>query len=129
MTSGSLSTNQYNGMSTGFCCRCSPFLAEEMKRQVPTWTQISIEQVMKNHQNLARGRLDLPMGGWNFVKDMGVEPKIKDFTPKMDGENFMENPMNKWMIWGFSHYFWRATHMSPFCSLLPPSAPSGFGMG
>ncbi len=20
--------------------------------------------------------------------------------PKMDGENFMENPMNKWMIWG-----------------------------
>ena len=24
----------------------------------------------------------------------------------MDGENFMENPMNKWMIWGY-HYFWK----------------------
>ena len=33
---------------------------------------------------------------------MGVEPKIgvEQFTPKMDGENFMENSMNKWMIWG-----------------------------
>lgn len=31
-------------------------IAEEMKREVPTWTQISIEQVMKNHQNLAPGR-------------------------------------------------------------------------
>ncbi len=32
-----------------------------------------------------------------------VEPKIgveKPISPKMDGENFMENPMNKWMIWG-----------------------------
>ncbi len=26
--------------------------------------------------------------------------------PKMDGENFMENPMNKWMIWGY-HCFWK----------------------
>ena len=32
---------------------------------------------------------------------MGVEPKIGGFyPPKMDGENFMENPMNKWMILG-----------------------------
>ena len=22
------------------------------------------------------------------------------FSSKMDGEHFMENPMNKWMIWG-----------------------------
>ena len=35
-------------------------------------------------------------------------PKIG--TPKLDGENFMENPMNKWMIWGFSHIFWFNTH-------------------
>ena len=26
-------------------------------------------------------------------------------TPKMDGENNGQNPMNKWMIWGFSHIF------------------------
>ena len=25
----------------------------------------------------------------------------------MDGENFMENPMKKWQIWWFSHYFWK----------------------
>ena len=32
---------------------------------------------------------------------MGVEPKIGGCkTPKMDGENFMENPMNKWDDWG-----------------------------
>ena len=32
---------------------------------------------------------------------MGVEPKIGGILPtKMDGEHFMENPMNKWMIWG-----------------------------
>ena len=30
--------------------------------------------------------------------------------PKMDGENFMENPMNKWMIWGY-YYFWVDTHI------------------
>ena len=36
---------------------------------------------------------------------MGVEPTIGGKPPKMDGENFMENPMNKWMIWGFSHIF------------------------
>ena len=35
--------------------------------------------------------------GFNNV---GVEPKIEGKHPKMDGENFMENPMNKWMIWG-----------------------------
>ena len=26
--------------------------------------------------------------------------KNRGKTPKMDGKNFMENPMNKWMIWG-----------------------------
>ncbi len=36
-----------------------------------------------------------------WKKHMGVNPKIGGFyPPKMDGENFMENPMNKWMIWG-----------------------------
>ena len=39
---------------------------------------------------------------------MDVEPKIGGKIPKMDGENNgkPENPMNKWMIWGY-HYFWK----------------------
>ncbi len=31
---------------------------------------------------------------------MDVGPKIGGKPPKMDGENFMENPMNKWMEFG-----------------------------
>ena len=48
----------------------------------------------------------------NTRKQMGVEPKIGGFyPPKMDGEKFiMENPMNKWMIWGY-HYFWKRPDM------------------
>ena len=38
-------------------------------------------------------------------KQMGVEPKIGEKPTKMDKLYFMENPMNKWMIWGFSHIF------------------------
>ena len=36
-------------------------------------------------------------------------------TPKMDGENFMENPMNKWMIWGGfpTPIFWFNTRILP----------------
>ena len=41
---------------------------------------------------------------------MGVEPKIGVFTPQ-NGWFIVENPMNKWMIWGFSLYFWVDTHM------------------
>ena len=41
----------------------------------------------------------------SFPNQMGVEPKIVGFSPKMDGENFMENPMNKWMIWGETPLF------------------------
>ena len=45
-----------------------------------------------------------PPGLYGYFQNLGY--------PKMDGENVMENPMNKWMIWGVnSHYFWRATHM------------------
>ena len=32
---------------------------------------------------------------------MDVEPKIVGKPPKMDGEKFMEKPMNKWTIWGY----------------------------
>ena len=46
-------------------------------------------------------------------------PKIRVVTPKMDGENFMENPMNKWMIWEETPgNFWFNTHIivtSRFC--------------
>ena len=34
-----------------------------------------------------------------------VEPKIGGKTPQ-NGWFIMENPMNKWMIWGY-HYFWK----------------------
>ena len=40
-------------------------------------------------------------------------PKIRG-TPKWMAY-FMENPMNKWMIWGVFPYFWVDTHMY-FCS-------------
>ena len=36
---------------------------------------------------------------------MGVDPKIGVFTPKMDKLYFMENPMNKRMIWEENHLF------------------------
>ena len=38
-------------------------------------------------------------------REMGVEPKIGGKTPKWMVK-IMENPMNKWMIWGY-HYFWK----------------------
>ena len=47
-----------------------------------------------------------------FMIDMDVEPKIGVVIypppPKMDGENFMENPMNKWDdLGGFPIIFWK----------------------
>ena len=38
------------------------------------------------------------------LKSMGVS-KNRGKKPKMDGF-IMENPMNKWMIWGY-HFFWK----------------------
>ena len=38
--------------------------------------------------------------------DMDVEPKIGG-VPSKWMVNIRENPMNKWMIWGFSHIFWK----------------------
>jgi len=46
----------------------------EMKRQVPTWTQISIEQVMKNHQNLASGMIYGLQFPW--TEEMLLSPKF-----------------------------------------------------
>ena len=37
-------------------------------------------------------------------KNRGILP------PKMDGENFMENPMNKWMIWGVKNPLFVVQH-------------------
>ena len=45
---------------------------------------------------------------------IGVEPKIGRAL-KMDGENFMENPMNKWMIWGVKTTIFGNTHIGPNC--------------
>ena len=47
---------------------------------------------------------------------MGVEPKIGGKPPKWMVK-IMENPMNKWMIWGFSHIFGNA-HIVTFMALL-----------
>ena len=49
--------------------------------------------------------------GGIFTSKIWMFPKIVG-TPKWM-VYFMENPMNKWMIWGFSHYFWFNTHMLP----------------
>ena len=54
-------------------------IAEEMKREVPTWTQISIEQVMKNHQNLAPGGcIDFPPKKTKAKGLEGLEAKIPE---------------------------------------------------
>ncbi len=43
----------------------------------------------------------------------GCFQKIRGKPPKWMVK-IMENPMNKWMIWGFSHYFWISTHIHPY---------------
>ena len=49
----------------------------------------------------------LPRSVWVFPKKGGKKTK-------MDGEHFMENPMNKWMIWGgFSPLFLETPISSP----------------
>ena len=40
----------------------------------------------------------------NYVSWIWVFPKIGGFPPKWMVKT-MENPMNKWMIWGETHYF------------------------
>ena len=42
----------------------------------------------------------------NSRQDMDVSKNRGWFPPKWMVK-IMENPMNKWMIWGFSHYFWK----------------------
>ena len=44
-----------------------------------------------------------------LIFNVGVEPKI-GVTPPKWLVKILENPMNKWMIWGFSHIFGNA-HM------------------
>ena len=41
-----------------------------------------------------------------------VFPKIGGKPPKWMVKIMVPNPVNKWMIWGFSHYFWVDTHIS-----------------
>ena len=42
---------------------------------------------------------------------VGVAPKIGGKTPKMDGENFMEDPMNKWDDFGGQNHIFGNTHV------------------
>ena len=41
---------------------------------------------------------------------MDVSKNLGFLPPKMDGENFMENPMNKWMIWGVKNPLFVVQH-------------------
>ena len=43
---------------------------------------------------------------------MGVNPEIGGNTPKMDGENFMEKPLLKLMIWRAPSPIFGNTHMN-----------------
>ena len=43
--------------------------------------------------------------GEGWLEYMDVNPKIGGFYPPKWMVKIMENPMNKWMIWGFSHIF------------------------
>ena len=47
--------------------------------------------------------------------NMGVEPKIRGKSPKMDGENH-GNPIKMGWFWGKTHYFWKHPHVSSGCS-------------
>ena len=51
--------------------------------------------------------------------NMGVEPKIVGKPPKWM-VYFMENPMNKWMIWGAHPYFWK----HPYARMFSPPTTS-----
>ena len=63
-----------------------------------------------------------------LLEYMGVEPKIGEFYPQNGWFISMENPMNKWMIWGTTifgnthildclwlHDFWNAANTSVLC--------------
>ena len=51
--------------------------------------------------------------GWVFVADVNMGVSKNRGTPKWM-VYFMENPMNKWMIWGY-HYFWKHPYRCSFC--------------
>ena len=56
---------------------------------------------------------DPNLESYDFQASMWVFPKNRGKPPKWM-VNIMENPMNKWMIWGvFTHYFWK--HPCFFC--------------
>ena len=43
---------------------------------------------------------------WEWLQNMGVEPKIGGKNPKWMVKIMVPNPMNKWMIWVVFPYFW-----------------------
>ena len=50
--------------------------------------------------------------GWWKLKHIDVEPNIGVVNPPKWMVYFMENPMNKWMIWGYRH-FWKHPYLYP----------------
>ena len=74
------------------------------------WLVLSDEQMSKRWPFSLLN--DEQMSNWVGVKHLpGVEPKIERKPPKRMVK-IMENPMNKWMIWGAHPYFWFNTHVT-----------------
>ena len=72
------------------------------------------QRSMSHKKNRYEINLMMPM---NFGFNMGVS-KYRGGPPKWMVK-IMENPMNKWMIWGvFTHDFWKHPHCN-----LPPEIP------
>ena len=53
---------------------------------------------------------------WWCPRSKWMFPKIGVPNPQNGWWFIVEKPMNKWMIWGFSHYFWSATQVTQVLS-------------
>ena len=60
--------------------------------------------------------------GFHVGKYMDVEPKIGVVNPPKCMVKIMEHPMNKSIIWWFSHYFWFNTHIADRVSVWDPNS-------
>ena len=87
------------------------------KMKHPKCRNVSLKKIFHGSKPLEKiMAYDSPLSGWFFVSPfatpyMGVS-KNRCKTPKMVLAYFMENPMNKFMIWGVKYpYFWFNTHI------------------
>ena len=75
------------------------------------------ESFIKSEISCIHLLLKLAKDFFKFLPYMGVEPNIGGKPPKWMVK-IMENPMNKWMIWGYP-YFWKHPHGSTWDFLFP----------